>query len=107
MMIEAWRKMRRLVFERLGSRADVNFALIEQQAGIDFDLLDTGTAGDVQVIRHGLGRVPAGMVVMNQEVGIGLGPVHWYRERGDEPWTERELQVRFSVTGAHVRLWIW
>jgi hypothetical protein len=65
------------------------------------EVSDTGTAGDVHVIRHGLGHVPRGLHVVNC---VGTGAVGFYRVAGDDAWTEQELSVRFDRNNARILL---
>lgn len=106
-MIEVWRAMTRLLFDRLGDRADNNFRSIENWAPEELVLEDVGAADAVVVIPHGLRRLPRGLVIMNQVVLSGTDPVGWYRLVTDDAWTEREVSVRFTVANAAVRLWIY
>lgn len=69
---------------------------------------DTGVADEVQTIRHGLGRVPKGIVIVNMSVPDASGvPVHWYREYSDPAWTSKQISVRFTVAGASVLLGVF
>lgn len=106
-MIEAFMVARKLFFERLGSRVDNNFRGLEQWLPVDVEVLDTGAADVPLSVAHGLGRVPRGMQLLNQETGAGDGPVSWYRTAGDDAWTSRAVVVRFDVANARVLLRIW
>lgn len=61
------------------------------------DLVSGYVAGEVLTVRHGLGRVPRGMVVVNQQGGVA--PLGWWREAGDAAWTETEVSARWSEDG--------
>jgi hypothetical protein len=63
------------------------------------EVADTGTAGTVVTLRHGLGRIPRGMVVVNV---VGTGAVGWYRLSNDSAWTTQEISVRFDRNNARV-----
>lgn len=62
---------------------------------------ETGsTPGGVTVIRHGLGRVPRGMRIVNSSLPAGTGQAcGWWREAGDADWGPVELTARFDVAG--------
>ncbi len=71
-------------------------------------LVEHTTIAGVNTIRHGLGRVPVGMKIVNMDVPSGTGaPCHWYRETGDTAWTNAELSARFSVTASRLLLEVW
>ena len=81
-----------------------NFLTLSRQAPAMVVVWDTGTAGEVVTVGHPLGRVPLGVVVVNSHVDGATAPVGWYRDSGDDAWTETEVSLRFDVTGATVRL---
>lgn len=57
------------------------------------------SAGDLVVVRHGLGRVPVGLKVVNGAAVGASAPIGWYRDEGDPAWTDAFLTVRFDVGG--------
>lgn len=85
----------------LSIEADVTEMFRLQPVYVQLDLTTTAA----QTIRHGLGRVPVGIRVVNMAVPAGTGDdVRWYREKGDDPWTDELLIVRWSVADARVLL---
>lgn len=106
-MIERWTALKRLLFRRLGGVVDDNFVVLERWLPQEVVVSDVGTADVPMRIMHGLGRVPRGLVVMNQVVPSGTDPVGWYRVAGDDAWTEREVVVRWTVSNASVVVWVW
>lgn len=83
----------------------VDWARLDSIAPIYVEVTDTGTAAAVLSIRHGLGRLPRGMKIVNQEVASGLGAhVDWFRETGDADWDATFLTARFTQNNAHVLL---
>jgi len=105
--MEIWRPLLLWIFPRLGGPVDEHFRTLEGFLPVSVEVADTGTAGAVVSVAHGLGRVPKGMLILNQEVGVGAGPVSWYREVGDAAWTVRAAEVRFDVSNARVMLWFF
>lgn len=82
-----------------------NFRAMREFAGVVVVVWDTGSAGVVMRIRHGLGCVPRGVRVINAVVPAGTGgPLGWYREEGDGDWTREEVVLRWTVSGAAVVL---
>ena len=68
------------------------------------EIADTGTAGSLNRVRHGLGRVPLKVVVVNAVVVPGdVAPVA-YRETGDAAWSKVEMGIRFASANARVLL---
>jgi len=80
---------------------------LQLSAAVLVEVEDTGTAGNLVVVRHQLGRVPRGMRIVNQVTGVGVGPVGWGREPGDPAWTSVNLGARFDVANARVLLEIF
>lgn len=93
-------------FKNLGN-SELNWNLFDRFMNpVYIEIDDTGTAGSVNTVRHGLGRIPRKCVVVRAEIASGSGPasVTVYQETGDADWTLRELTVRCSVANAHVVL---
>lgn len=64
----------------------------------------TTVAGSVQQIRHGLGRIPRGYVVVKQPGGY----VYWHGRGPDDPADTTEiLYTRFSISGLALTLAIY
>lgn len=99
--------MGRQFLRRLGGAVDENFGVLERMLGEEIVVEDVGAADTAGAIAHHLGRIPRGMVVVNQEVPSGTDPVLWYRVAGDDDWTAREVTVRWTVANASVRLWVF
>ena len=57
-------------------------------------------------IRHGLGRLPQGVRIVNA-ILASAGEVTWYRLDGDKEWTDREVSLRFRFDDAEVLLEIF
>ena len=66
----------------------------------------TGEVDTLLEIRHGLGRVPQGVRIVNA-VLASAGEPTWYRLLGDKAWTEREVSLRFRFDDAEVLLEIF
>lgn len=66
------------------------------------EVADVGTAGTVNTIIHSLGRVPVGVLIINQVTGTGA--VNWYRETADAEWTDSAISLRFDNNNARVLL---
>lgn len=78
---------------------------IERTLPSFIEIADTGTAGDVNTIRHALGHVPRGMKIIN--VVVASTPTNepsWYRLADDDAWNETEMNVRFTEDNMHVLL---
>lgn len=102
MAIERWIAGARLVFRRIGGLSDDNFRTLERWLPQEIVVTDVGAADTPMVMAHSLGRVPKGLVVVNQVVPSGTDPVAWYRVDGDDAWTAREVTVRWTVANASV-----
>lgn len=63
----------------------------------------TGEADTLLEIRHGLGRVPQGVRIVNVVLASAEEPT-WYRLLEDKAWTEREVSIRFRFDDAEVLL---
>lgn len=105
--MERWVALGRLLFVKFGVITDQNFSTLERWLPEEIVVEDVGAADTPMRIRHGLGRVPRGMVVMNQVVPSGTEPVAWYRVEGDEAWTAVEVVVRWTVGNARVVVRVW
>lgn len=70
------------------------------------EIPDTGSADAQVVVRHGLGRVPRGLRIVNAVVP-SPGYVCWYRIDPDDVWDEREIRLRFRAANARVLLEIF
>lgn len=70
------------------------------------EIADTDTAGTVNTIRHGLGRIPRGVRIARCVVAAGAGPTVGlaYQEANDENWTATTLNVRFADDNMRVLL---
>ena len=68
------------------------------------EIADTGTAGTVNTIRHGLGRIPRGIRVVRCVVATGAGPASAmaYQEADDDNWTTTTMNTRFSEDNLRV-----
>jgi hypothetical protein len=106
-MIERWVSQGRLFFSKFGVVSDRNFLALEQRLPERLVVEDVGTADAVMSFRHSLGRVPVGLVVVNQVVPSGTDPVAWYRVEGDDAWTAEVVTVRWTVSNASVVVQIW
>ena len=101
-MIEQWREIAREVYRHGVDYIHDNFTRLSDVAPEYVLVADTGTA--VVRVRHQLRRVPLGVVVVNSSVASAAGPVGWYRDSDDDPWTDSEINLRFDVSNASVRL---
>jgi len=70
------------------------------------EIEDTGTADSLNTIRHGLGRLPRGVRIVNAVVAAGAD-VCWYRLTTDDDWTESVLTLRFRSANTRVLLEIF
>lgn len=64
---------------------------------------DTGSANSVNTVRHGLGRVPRGVRIVNAVLGSS-GDISWHRLTTDDAWTKEVITLRFSAANAQVLL---
>lgn len=107
MAIERWVAQGRLIFYPVGGIGDENFRNLARWLPQEVVVEDVGAADTAMTIEHGLGRVPRGMVVVNQVVPSGTEPVAWYRVAGDDAWTARAVVVRWTVANAGVVVRVW
>lgn len=85
----------------------LSWGVMVRELGRDLVLEDVGAADTEMEITHGLGRIPRGMAVVNQEVPSGTTPAQWYRVTGDGAWDERVIRVRWTVANARVLVRVW
>jgi len=95
-MTERWRT------EPLVGRRDGFQNLVDLQP-IYHEIEDTGSADSVNTVRHGLGRVPRSVDIVNCELA-SAGDLTWYRLTTDTDWDTVELGLRFRVANARVLL---
>ncbi len=100
-MTERWHDRARLTFWR-GLELRDHLTALEGRLPEEVVIEDVGVADTEYVLEHALGRVPRGMVIVNQVVPSGTAPVAWYRVEGDGDWTAREVVVRWTVGNAAV-----
>ena len=105
--MERWVALGRLLLGRNGIYGAWDLDLLQRWLPEEIVVEDVGVADAPMRIRHSLGRVPRGMVVMNQVVPSGTAPVAWYRVEGDEAWTAVEVVVRWTVGNARVVVRVW
>lgn len=55
----------------------------------------------VQEVRHSLGRIPVGMLVVSRPVGVDVGAA------STAAWTKDRLYVESDVDDASVTLYVW
>lgn len=79
---------------------------VDANLGVLLEVADTGIAGTVVRLAHGLGKRPRGVVIVNQAV-TGTTPVAWYRQELDGAWTDTEISLRFTVSDARCLLWVF
>lgn len=70
------------------------------------EIADTGLANSLNTVRHELGRVPVGLLVINCSVPANGAPV-WFRLDSDDDWTSTTITLRFDVANARVLLEIF
>lgn len=85
----------------------LTWGVVINELGREVVVEDTGAADTAFSFTHGLGRVPRGLLIVNQEVPSGTDPVAWYRVTGDDAWGERDLTVRWTVSNARVLVRVW
>lgn len=76
------------------------------------EIEDTGTADSVNTLHHGLGRVPRGCRIVNVALPSASAPASpgWYRKEtgsdstDDDPWTDTDMDIRFSHNNLRVLL---
>jgi hypothetical protein len=68
------------------------------------EIADTGSVATVNTIRHSLGYVPSGVLIINQVTSPAAGTVGWYRETTDSDWTDSTITLRFDNNNARVLL---
>lgn len=66
----------------------------------------TGEIDTLMTIRHGLGRIPQGVRIVNMALNSAGEPT-WYRLLADPKWTDREVSIRFRFDDAEVLLEIF
>jgi hypothetical protein len=102
-----------VTFHPTGGKDDVNWERVQHGLVSEFiEIADTGAAGTVNAVRHGLGRVPRGVRLVQVVIGPGAGPVavNFYREDSgvqmadDDAWTETQIALRFSHANVRVLL---
>lgn len=73
------------------------------------EIADTGTAGTINTVRHGLGRKPRSVQISRCVVATGTGVVApaVYQEADDNDWTNTEMNIRFSEDNLRVVLEIY
>ena len=76
---------------------------LERLRPVYVEIADTGDANSLHTLRHGLGRVPRGVRIVNVAVGAS-GDVSWHRLDTDAAWTNEELSLRISAGNARVLL---
>lgn len=64
---------------------------------------DTGASDALVTIKHGLGRVPIGIRVINT-VLQSAADFAWYRLASDDDWTDTFITLRFRVSNAALLL---
>jgi len=67
------------------------------------EIADTGAANGLNTVRHGMGRVPRGVRIVNAVLGAS-GDISWHRLTTDDAWTDQALTLRFSAANARVLL---
>lgn len=85
----------------------MNFEVLDRGRGLYVVVEDTSAADTPVAVEHRLGRIPRGMVVVNQVVPSGTDPVAWYRVAGDADWTPVDVTVRWTVANARVKVWLF
>lgn len=68
------------------------------------EIADTGAADSLNTVRHGLGRIPRRVTVVNSAVPAPGGAPGWYRFDTDAEWTATEITLRFDAANARVLL---
>jgi hypothetical protein len=76
---------------------------LEHNLGRLIEVEDTDAADAQIALRHGLGRVPTGMRVVNVVTGVA-GDCSWYRLDPDDTWDERIIRFRFRTANLRVLL---
>lgn len=71
------------------------------------EIADTGTADSLNTVKHLLGRIPKGVLVINQVTPTPGGGATWYRLPTDAEWTDSEITLRFDTANSRVLLEIF
>lgn len=83
--------------------------LIALQA-VRIEVADTGAAGSVNTIHHGLGRLPIGYRLIRVELPAGAGTTQTigtpYAAQNDA-WNLTDIELRFGTANLHVLLEIF
>ena len=101
---ERWKQGK--VFVRKGSEIEDMLRLEDTSAERIVVNISSGEIDNLQDLRHGLGRVPQGVRIINA-ILASAGEVTWYRLDGDKEWTEREVSIRFRFDDAEVLMEIF
>lgn len=68
------------------------------------EIEDTGTAGDLNTVRHAMGKVPQGVCVVRVVGGSAPSSTGWYQLDTDDDWDDTELNLRFIEDNLRVLL---
>lgn len=82
------------------------YELEQHLSGEYIEIADTGTAGDLHELAHGLDRVPTGIILVQVVAPAAFSPgaAGWYRLETDDPWTRESISLRFSADNLRVLL---
>lgn len=67
------------------------------------EIADTGAANALNTVRHGMGRIPRGVRIVNAVLGAS-GSLSFHRLDTDDAWTDQVLTLRFDAANARVLL---
>ena len=74
------------------------------EAPVRVEITDTGVADSLNTVKHLLGRIPKGVLIINNVVPLPGASATWYRLSTDAEWTDSEITLRFDVDNARVLL---
>ena len=84
-------------------RTDLDAKQLAQLSPVYHEITDTGTINSLWTIRHGLGRTPRGVRIV-QAILAASGDVSFHRLDTDPDWTDVNLYIRFRPANSRVLL---